>query len=82
MKELDDAFAVKKMKTYKDAWRGNDASSNALQAQKDEAMLQILTPDEKFEYDLRRSDAARRVAGWIKGFRTERGQNFGLFSRP
>jgi len=22
MKELDDAFAVKKMKTYKDAWRG------------------------------------------------------------
>jgi hypothetical protein len=29
-----------------------------VKAEKDEAMLQILTPQEKFEYDLRRSDTA------------------------
>jgi hypothetical protein len=68
MKELEDSFAVKKMKTYKDAWRGDDTSTEALQAQKDEAMLKVLTPDEKLEYDLRRSDTAVVLRVGLKNF--------------
>src|SRR5438445_333432 len=58
MKELEDKFTVKMMKTYKDSWRGNDGPADAVRDEKDEAMLGILTPEEKFEYDLRRSDTA------------------------
>jgi hypothetical protein len=58
MKELEDKFAVKMMQTYKDTWRGNDGPADAIKAEKDDAMLEILTPEEKFEYDLRRSDTA------------------------
>ena len=58
MKELEDKFAVRMMKTYKDTWRGNEAPAEAVQAEKDEAMLQVLTPADKFEYDVRRSDTA------------------------
>ncbi len=68
MKELQDAFAVKMMKTYKDTWRGNDEPANAVQAEKEEAMLKILTPDEKFEYDLRRSDTAVILRVGLKDF--------------
>jgi len=58
MKELEDKFAVKMMKTYKDTWRGNEEPAEAVRAEKDEAMLEIITPEEKFEYDLRRSETA------------------------
>lgn len=58
MKELEDKFAVKLMQTYKDTWRGNEGPADAVKADKDEAILQILTPEEKLEYDLRRSDTA------------------------
>jgi len=58
MKELEDKFAVKLMQTYKDTWRGNDGPADAVKAEKDDAMTEILTPEEKFEYDLRRSDTA------------------------
>lgn len=68
MKELEDEFAVKMMKTYKDAWRGNDESANAVQAEKDEAMLKVLTAEEKFEYDLRRSDTAAILRVGLKDF--------------
>jgi hypothetical protein len=68
MKELEDLFAVKMMKTFKDAWRGNDESSKVVQAEKDEAMLKVLTPEEKFEYDLRRSDTAVFLRVGLKDF--------------
>lgn len=58
MKELEDKFTVKKMKTLKTSFRGNEEASNALQAEKDAAVLKILSPEEKFEYDLRRSETA------------------------
>jgi hypothetical protein len=58
MKELEDKFAVRMMKTYKDTWRGNDGPADAVKAEKDDAMMEILTPEEKLEYDLRRSDTA------------------------
>jgi len=58
MKELEDKFAVKLMKTYKDTWRGNDGPADEVKAEKDEAMMEIITPEEKLEYDLRRSDTA------------------------
>ncbi len=68
MKELEDNFAVKMMKTFKDSWRGNDESSKAVQAEKDEAMLKVLTPEETFEYDLRRSDTAVILRVGLKDF--------------
>jgi hypothetical protein len=58
MKELEDKFAIKMMKTYKNTWRGDEGPSQAVQAEKNEAVLQVLTQEEKFEYDLRRSDTA------------------------
>lgn len=58
MKELEDKFTVKLMQTYKDTWRGDDGPADQVKAEKDEAMTQILTPDEKLQYDLRRSDTA------------------------
>jgi hypothetical protein len=58
MKELEDKFAVKLMKTYKDTWRGDDGPADEVKAEKNEAMLSILSPEEKFDYDLRRSDTA------------------------
>lgn len=68
VKELEDKFAVKMMKTFKDSWRGNDKSANAVQAEKDEAMLKVLTPDEKFDYDLRRSETAVILRVGLKDF--------------
>ena len=58
MKELEDKFTVRMMKTYKDTWRGNEQPAEAVRAEKDEAILKVLTREEKFEYDLRRSDTA------------------------
>jgi hypothetical protein len=68
MKELEDTFAVKMMKTYRDTWRGNDEPAKAVLAEKDEAMLKVMTPDEKFEYDLRRSDTAVVLRVGLKDF--------------
>jgi hypothetical protein len=56
MKELEHRYLAKSMTTYKDSVRGDNQSSKDLLAAKDEDVLKILTPTEKFEYDLRRSN--------------------------
>ena len=58
MKELEDKYGVRMMKTYKETWRGNEGPADEVRAEKDEEVLKILTPEEKLEYDLRKSDAA------------------------
>jgi hypothetical protein len=68
MKELEDTFSVRMMKTYKDTWRGNEGPADAVKAEKDEAALKVLTPEEKFEYDLRRSDTAMFLRVGLGGF--------------
>lgn len=56
MKELENKYTAKLMTTFKDTVRGDNQSSKEMLAAKDEEALKILTPDEKFEYDLRRSN--------------------------
>lgn len=56
MKELEARYTAKLMTTFKDSVRGDNQSSKDMLAAKDEEVLNILTPQEKFEYDLRRSN--------------------------
>src|SRR5207247_873627 len=56
LKELEDRFTVKMMHTYKSTWRGDDGPADEVRAEKDAALLEVLSPEEKFEYDLRKSD--------------------------
>lgn len=58
MTELEQKFAGKLMKTVKDASRGDTSAMQKLLAEKDAEMLKILSPEEKFEYDLRLSQTA------------------------
>lgn len=58
MNELEQEFAGKLMKTVKDASRGDTGAMQKILAEKDAAMLKILSPEEKFEYDLRLSQTA------------------------
>jgi len=56
MKELESKYNAKLLNTVKDSVRGDNQSSKSMLAQKDEEVLKVLTPEEKFEYDLRRSN--------------------------
>jgi hypothetical protein len=58
MKELESRYTAKVLNNVKDMVRGDNQSSQAMLAAKDEDALKILTPEEKFEYDLRRSSDA------------------------
>lgn len=80
MKELEDKFAVKLMKTYKDTWRGNDGPADAVKAEKDEAMMEVITPEEKLEYDLRRSDTAIFLRVGLGQFEVSEGEFRAMFS--
>jgi hypothetical protein len=56
--ELEQQFAAKMMNASKDAVRGDRTAMTKLQAEKDAELLAVLTPEEKFEYDLRMSQSA------------------------
>jgi hypothetical protein len=58
LEELERKFTAKTLNTIKDSVRGNNQSSKTVLGEKDEEILKILSPEEKFEYDLRRSDAS------------------------
>ncbi len=58
MKELESRYTARFLSTVKDSVRGDNQSAKAALAAKDEDALKILTPEEKLEYDLRRSSDA------------------------
>ena len=58
MNELEQEFAGKLMKTVKEASRGDTDAMQKVLAEKDAAMLKILSPEEKFEYDVRLSQTS------------------------
>src|SRR6266850_1399682 len=58
MEELERKHTAKMLNTYKDSTRGDNESTRTVLAERDEEVLNILSPEEKFEYDLRRSDAS------------------------
>jgi hypothetical protein len=61
MKELEQKYTAKILNTFKDSVRGDNQSSKAVLAAKDEDVLKILIPEEKLEYDLRRSNDAMHL---------------------
>ena len=56
--EFEQKFAAKMGKYMKDIQRGDPEALKKLQAEKDAELLKILSPEEKFEYDLRMSQSA------------------------
>ena len=58
MKDLERHYTAKYLNTVKDAVRGDNESAKAVLSAKDQDALKILTPEEKLEYDLRRSNQA------------------------
>lgn len=56
--ELEQKFGAKLMEASKDAMRGDRTGMMKIQSEKDAALLAVLTPEEKFEYDLRMSQSA------------------------
>jgi len=68
LKELEDRFTVKMMHTYKTTWRGDDGPADEVRAAKDAALLEVLLPEEKFEYDLRKSETALFLRFGLGGF--------------
>jgi len=58
MKDLEHRYTAKYLNTVKDAVRGDNRQSEAVLTAKDQEVLKILTPEEKLEYDLRRSNEA------------------------
>ncbi len=58
MEELERKYTAKMMNTFKDSARGDNESTKMLLAEKNEDVLKILSPQERFEYDVRRSDAS------------------------
>jgi hypothetical protein len=58
LEELERKFTARSLNTFKDSVRGNNQSAKTVLAEKDEELLKLLSPEEKFEYDLRRSDAS------------------------
>jgi hypothetical protein len=68
LKELEDRFTVKMMQTYKSTWRHDNGPADEVREQKDAAIMEVLTPEEKFEYDLRKSDTAMFLRFGLGGF--------------
>jgi hypothetical protein len=68
LKELEDRFTVKMMQTYKSTWRHDEGPADQVREQKDAAVMEVLTPEEKFEYDLRKSDTALFLRFGLGGF--------------
>jgi hypothetical protein len=58
MQELERRHTAKIMAAANSALRGNNASSKAVEEENDLEALKVLTPNEKLEYDLRRSNQA------------------------
>ena len=56
--ELEQKYGAKLMDTIKSAQQGDTAAMRKVMAEKDAEMLQLLTPEQKFEYDLRMSQSA------------------------
>lgn len=79
VKELDDRFAVKMMQTYKSTWRGEEGPADQVRAEKDAALLGVLSPEEKFEYDLRKSDTALYLRFGLGGFEVSEREFRALF---
>ena len=72
MKELERRYTAKYLNTVKDTVRGDNQSSLAALAAKDEEVLKILSPEEKLEYDLRRSNEAMYLRVALGDFGTVR----------
>jgi hypothetical protein len=79
VKELDDRFTVKMMQTYKSTWRGDDGPADEVRAEKDAALLEVLSPEEKFEYDLRKSDTSLLLRFGLGGFEVSEQEFRALF---
>jgi hypothetical protein len=56
--EFEQKFAARMAKNMKDIQRGDMEALKKLQAEKDAELLKLLSPEEKFEYDLRMSQSA------------------------
>jgi hypothetical protein len=56
--ELEQKYAAKLVNSLKDAQKGDFTTMRQVQKEKDAAMLELLTPQEKEEYDLRLSQTA------------------------
>jgi len=79
VKELDDRFTVKMMQTYKSTWRGDEGPAEEVRAEKDDALLEVLSREEKFEYDLRKSDTAQYLRFGLGGFEVSEQEFRALF---
>jgi hypothetical protein len=79
VKELDDRFTVKMMQTYKTTWRGDEGPADQVRAEKDAALLQVLSPEEKFDYDLRKSETALFLRFGLGGFEVSEQEFRALF---
>lgn len=56
--ELEQKFGARLMSASKDAMRGDPSEIRKVQAEKDAELLTMLSPEDKFEYDLRMSQSA------------------------
>lgn len=61
MNELERRYTAKLVAAANSAFRGSNESSKAAEEERDMEALKILTPREKFEYDLRRSNHAMHL---------------------
>lgn len=77
--ELEQKFAARMAKSMKDIQRGDLEAFKRLQAEKDEEMLKLLSPDEKFEYDLRMSQSAMMMRMQMGDFETSEQEFRDLF---
>ena len=58
LEELEEKYGAKQAKAYKDAAQGDLTALRNIMAEKNAEMLQLLTPEQKFEYELRMSETA------------------------
>jgi len=79
MKELEHTYRAKMMKTFKDSVRGDNQAANVVMAEKDADTLKILSPEEKFEYELRRSEPAMMARVALGDFEVTEQEFRGIF---
>ena len=58
LEELEEKYGAKRTKAYKDAAQGDLTALRNIMAEKNAELLQLLTPEQKFEYELRMSETA------------------------
>jgi hypothetical protein len=71
MQELERRHTAKVMAAANSALRGDNASSKAVEQENDSEALKVLTPNEKLEYDLRRSNGAMYLRVALGDFELE-----------